>query len=164
MLRCHIATVCCMYIPGHLDLFHRATSPLNWFKMVYMGDWACTFIRIKFLNMFFVIWNLWFPLKIYCSFNIEPHCFYVCVYQRWPLTLMAICRNMGISDVFTQVAVRKIYADFIWLVHITIDALRPRQNGHHYADATLKYVYLIEQVSVVIKSLLKFIPNRQTQE
>ena len=31
---------------------------------------------------------------------------FVCVDQRWPQTLSAICRNMGVYDVFTAVATR----------------------------------------------------------
>ena len=36
-----------------------------------------------------------------------------------PQTLVAICSNMGICDVFTQVAAREIYPGFILLAMIS---------------------------------------------
>ena len=62
-------------------------SPLNLYKTVCMKDLACTFIGIRFTNMFPYICNSGsqaFSLNIYCCFNIQSHCFYVCVYQRCP--------------------------------------------------------------------------------
>ena len=45
-------------------------------------------------------------LKIYWVFNIGPHCFNICVYQRCPQIFGAICRNMGICDVFRAMPTR----------------------------------------------------------
>ena len=77
-----------------------------------MGDLAYTFTWIESTNMFFFYsFEIWgpqvFPLNIYCSSNMEPHCFNVSLYQRWPQTLVIICRNMDIYDAFTAVAVRE---------------------------------------------------------
>ena len=41
----------------------------------------------------------------------------------------------------------------------TINALRPRQNGHHFADDNLKCIFLNENVDIFIKMSLKFVPN-----
>ena len=92
---------------------------LNWYKRVCMGDLACTFIWIKFTNMFpqyfksgvhrHFHWSL-----NYCSSNVDPHCFYVCVHQQWPKTLVEICRNMDIRDVFTQAALRQMYIQVLF--------------------------------------------------
>ena len=50
--------------------------------MVNMGD------LVEYIFDVFAIWGSQaFPLKIYCGFKIEPHCFHVCVYQGWPETL-----------------------------------------------------------------------------
>ena len=71
--------------------------------MVCMIYLACTFSQMQSTHVFhvFEIWNSQtFPLEIYCGLNIEPHCFHVYVYQCWPQTLAAICRTMGIWEVF----------------------------------------------------------------
>ena len=52
---CCVATVChqvrCMYW-GHFGHFQRAISHLKWHKIVYMRYLACTFSRMKCINMF----------------------------------------------------------------------------------------------------------------
>ena len=40
------------------------------------------------------------------------HCFYGCVYQQWPQTLAAMCRNMGIYDIFMTLSTRKSISGF----------------------------------------------------
>ena len=70
---------------------------LNCYKMVCMEDLAYIFSWIKSTNMFPCICNLGsqaFLLKINCYFNIEPHCFHVCVNQRWPQILAAYVRSV----------------------------------------------------------------------
>ena len=39
------------------------------------------------------------------------------------------------------------------------DTLRPRQNGRHFADDTLKCIFLNESVWIPIEILLKFVPK-----
>ena len=69
-----------------------------------------------YVNVFYVF-EIWgsqaFPLNIYCSISIEPHCFCVCVYQWWPQTLLAICRNMGTWNVFIRGATRKVHQFYL---------------------------------------------------
>ena len=40
-----------------------------------------------------------------------------------------------------------------------INTLRPRQNGRHFADDTFKRIFLNENVEILIKISLKFVPN-----
>ena len=117
---CCVATAChqvhCIY-RGHLGHFHRAISHFKWYKIVCMRYLACTFSHMKSINMFsmfFAIWSShWFPVEIYCSLNIQLHCFHVYVCQCWPQNLVAICRNMGIYDVFMLCPPGKIYLGFV---------------------------------------------------
>ena len=70
-----VATVChqvsCMFW-GHLGLFHRTTSHLNWNKMVCMWDSAYTCSRMRSTNMFSHVFAIRdsseFPLIICCVF------------------------------------------------------------------------------------------------
>ena len=39
------------------------------------------------------------------------------------------------------------------------DPLRPRQNGHHFADGSFKCIFLNENVLISIKVSMKFIPK-----
>ena len=39
------------------------------------------------------------------------------------------------------------------------NTLRPRQNGRHFADDIFKYIFLNENVWIIIKISLKFVPK-----
>ena len=41
----------------------------------------------------------------------------------------------------------------------TLNTLRPRQNGRHFADDRLKYIFLNQNVWISIKISLKFVPK-----
>ena len=41
----------------------------------------------------------------------------------------------------------------------SINTLRPRQNGRHFADVTFKRIFLNENVRILIKISLKFVPK-----
>ena len=43
--------------------------------------------------------------------------------------------------------------------NVPVDTLRPRQNGHRFADDTFKRIFLNENVSNSIKISLKFVPK-----
>ena len=45
---------------------------------------------------------------------------------------------------------------------ISVDTLRPRQNGRHFADDIFKYIFLNENVWIPIKISLKFVPKGRT--
>ena len=122
---CCVATVChqvCCICWGHLGHFHRAIYRLKWYKIVCMRYLGCTFSQMKSINMFsmylrFAIWSSQtFSLEMYCSLNIEPHCFHVYVCQCWPQTLAAICRTMGYSECFHAASNGKIYLGFEELI------------------------------------------------
>ena len=42
--------------------------------------------------------------------------------------------------------------------HIFFNSLRPRQNGRHFTDNTVKYIFVNENVLISIKISLKFVP------
>ena len=48
-----------------------------------------------------------------------------------------------------------------WISNFTphFNTLRPRQNGHHFADAIFKCIFLNENVWIPLKISLKFVPN-----
>ena len=43
-----------------------------------------------------------------------------------------------------------------------INTLRPRQNGRHFPDDTLKCIFLNENVRIPVKNSLKFVPTGPT--
>ena len=54
--------------------------------------------------------------------------------------------------------------DFLWIknvswIRIFLNTLRPRQNGHHFADDIFKCIFLNENVWIPIKISLKFVPK-----
>ena len=104
MLCCH--QVRCMYW-GHLGHFHRAISHLKhnnnctrYLGPVHLVRWNHVF------HVFAIRSSQAFPLEIYCSLNIEPHCLHVYVCQCWPERLEAICRN-GYMGFFHAVSTRE---------------------------------------------------------
>ena len=55
-----------------------------------------------------------------------------------------------------------------WWVHVRlametvlVNTLRPRQNGRHFADDVFKCIFLNENVWILLKSSLKFVPKGQ---
>ena len=44
-------------------------------------------------------------------------------------------------------------------LNITLNALRPRQNGRHFADDTFKRIFMNENVRIFINISLKFVPK-----
>ena len=45
------------------------------------------------------------------------------------------------------------------LTQISLNTLRPRQNGRRFADDTFKHIFLNENVRISIKISTKFVPN-----
>ena len=43
--------------------------------------------------------------------------------------------------------------------NVSINTLRPRQNGRHFADDIFKRIFLNENVEISIKISLKFVPK-----
>ena len=44
------------------------------------------------------------------------------------------------------------------------NTLRPRQNGHHFADNIFKHIFLSENAWIWIKISLKFVPRGQIKQ
>ena len=51
------------------------------------------------------------------------------------------------------------YLDFNIRGLTVVNTLRPRQNGRHFADDTFKRIFLNENVRILIKISLKFVPE-----
>ena len=48
---------------------------------------------------------------------------------------------------------------FVEHLGVLLDTLKPRQNGHRFADDTFKRIFLYENVKISIKISLKFVPK-----
>ena len=53
----------------------------------------------------------------------------------------------------------EIISDDVEKARYTINILRPRQNGRHFADDTFKWIFLSEDVWIEIEISLKFVPK-----
>ena len=80
--------------------------------------------------------------------------------KRWPLK-DGNCHNKGISCMIWF-----IWQDMAWssvqegtYCWGGISTLRPRQNGHHFADDTFEYIFMNENVWISIKISMKFVPK-----
>ena len=67
--------------------------------------------------------------------------------MRWVIVL-----DNGLSSTWSQ-AISCTRAMYI------INTLRPRQNGRHFVDDTFKSIFLNENVRILIKFSLKFVPK-----
>ena len=103
---CIVASVCRQVrrrVWCHLSHFHKGMYPINWCKMVCMGDLTFAFIWITSKNVFLSISNLRLPCicnEDLLSFWYRSLKFLAFVFQRRPSVLATINRNMNISDVF----------------------------------------------------------------
>ena len=50
------------------------------------------------------------------------------------------------------------FSTYVTLI-LSVNTLRPRQNGRHFADATFKRIFLNENIRILIKISPKFIPK-----
>ena len=72
-----------------------------------------------------------------------------------------LCDFQKVSQSYLQYI--QVYS--LWLVtlyiivFIQVNTLRPRQNGHHFADDIFKCIFLNENVWILIKISLKFVPK-----
>ena len=60
------------------------------------------------------------------------------------------------ADIFKCILLNEI---FCILIKISLNTLRPRQNGRRFTDDTFKRIFLNENVKILIKISLKFIPR-----
>ena len=67
-------------------------------------------------------------------------------------TMQFVNTNPTMQSVNTKMPSISIY-------YFQINTLRPRQNGHHFADDILKCIFLIENVWIPFEISLKFVPK-----
>ena len=71
------------------------------------------------------------------------------------------CANLwpdGLSRIIIKA--KLVFARFqLWAHKYFFNTLRPRQNGHHFADNIFKCIFLNENVRISIKISLKFVPK-----
>ena len=99
----------------HLGIFHGATSRLNWYKIVCVFDIACTLSRMKSMNTFCMCFQSEIPRHFLwrcIAVLIKNLTVFMLVYIPTQHS-RAICRNMGIYDVFTLCPPGKKYLRFI---------------------------------------------------
>ena len=79
------------------------------------------------------------------------------IMKRWHT-----CTSTDGITTLKQIA-RKLYAYLmgyiVCAICISLNTLRPRQNGRHFADDTLNRFFLNEIVRILIKISLKFVPK-----
>ena len=56
------------------------------------------------------------------------------------------------------------FVDILWLTSVavstqSVNTLKPRQNGRHFADDIFKCIFLNENVWIPIKFSMKFVPK-----
>ena len=51
------------------------------------------------------------------------------------------------------------FIEACWHIYPVINTLRPRQNGRHFVDDTLKRIFMNENVRISTKISLKFVPK-----
>ena len=99
------------------------------------------------------------------------HVFYTCVYcfafqisyVVFVIALLARCVvTMSFSDqvctTWRSIASRRWHRS-TKNDDLCVNTLRPRQNGRQFADDTLKRIFLNENITISIKSSLKFVPK-----
>ena len=71
-----------------------------------------------------------------------------------------------LSFFYIYISVRKLpesdkshFKEVLWCVVVMFNTFRPRQNGHRFADDNFKRIFLNENVRILIKISLKFVPE-----
>ena len=49
--------------------------------------------------------------------------------------------------------------ELLWCIYPSVNTLRPRQNGRHFADDIFRRIFLNGNIWIPIKISLKFVPN-----
>ena len=121
-------------------------------KLTSIPEWICNSIHYKMLMKSYIIsqtqrlyrlslgMNKWFRLTIYwvndylsmlvSKMSMEPQV----VWHRAPIAIAVVESRR-------------------------VNKLRPRQNGHHFADDIFKWIFLNENARIPIKMSLKFVPR-----
>ena len=64
------------------------------------------------------------------------------------------------GDMISSQRSHAIYLPILPSTSVTINSLRPRQNGRLFADDTFKRIFLNENIRISTENSLKFVPNR----
>ena len=105
-----------------------------------------------------MFWHI-LVLQVSCNFPVvgKTEYFHWQLSRRCFYSLAQVQRN---SD---HGLLKHSYSSIIplWQIYslMDINSLRPRQNGHHFADDTLKHIFLNQNVRNSIDISLKFVPN-----
>ena len=67
------------------------------------------------------------------------------------------CNQTLLKESATFVKIHRRVIPWAW--HLTVDTLRPRQDGRYFADDVLKCIFLNENVWILLKMSLKFVPK-----
>ena len=93
------------------------------------------------------------PLLTYCQWGPKGHSPKGNFMSHLPRANELTAGNL--SHLFHQIMSRSCWQ----LVNTSVNTLRPRQNGRHFADDTFKPIFLNENIWISIKNSLKFVPE-----
>ena len=90
--------------------------------------------------------------------------------HKWPVTRKLfpfddVIINRGATNLSNPVVKREIYEwkslsyEIVTFDSPSLNTLRPRQNGRHFADDIFNFIFLNENIWIPIKISLKFVPN-----
>ena len=108
---------------------HAEIDKLNWRKQLWNGWNELSWI-FSDNDMTFLHGGSWKHFKHYAEFILEKNVF----------------------SIFLKTAV-------MWVGEISLNALRPRQNDHHFPEDSLKWLFLNENAWIPLKISLKFVPK-----
>ena len=112
--------------------------------IVFVLHWICHMFGMRNQQKFFYSTNL-------MQTNVSENRNDVCLTQR-----ICITQNMG------KIFLCQFVSHLAWInvvFRIRLNTLRPRQNGRHFSDDTFKCIFFNENVWILIKISLKFVPK-----
>ena len=138
---------------GHLGHFHRDIFHLNWYKIVCMGNVACTFNQMKFINMPSMYLQPGGPkhflLRFIAVWTSLFSCLCMSIFQCWPRTPAQYAKTWVFWDVLRCVRQRK----YIWSFSYSMSACALGASYSTWIQSRNVY-HLIAGIGVIFHILL----------
>ena len=84
--------------------------------------------------------------------------FFIMYHPRWPDAIVYLVFMTQIM-LYLLLSIQILSFCIDVVLTLSINTLRPRQNGHHFADDIFKCIFMKENVWIPFKISLKFIPK-----
>ena len=99
------------------------------------------------------------PLKCNSLIQVLSNVMTIC--ERFPLTQKQLtCRSYYTRPLVVRKSTLSVFHHkAIWVHSCFINSLRPRHDGRHFADDTFNRIFVNENVRILIKISLKFVPK-----